>query len=85
MGMLMGYVKFSCNRCKKYGIQSITTLYPFGLKIEETSCPFCQSEIEKSEPTALEISTFNKDIKAGVAKVLTLKDILIYHMPDEQK
>lgn len=85
MGMIIGYVKYSCNRCKKYGIQSISSLYFPLSQIKETNCPFCQNEIEKSKPTQLEISTFHNEIKGGIVKVLTLKDILVFHMADENK
>jgi hypothetical protein len=88
MGNIAGFIKVSCNRCKKYGILTLTSLPPFRLNIKETHCPFCQSEIEKSTPTQLEIDTFINSIDSLALDAITtrtLTDALRYKMTDEEK
>ena len=88
MGNIAGFIKISCSACRKYGILTLTSLYPFGLAVKEKNCPFCQSEIEKSTPTQLEIDTFINSID-GIAvdaiKTRTLRDALRYEMTYEEK
>ena len=92
MGMFIKHIKISCNICKKYGIKYITSLYPFG-GMKETNCPFCQNEIEESEPTKLEILTYENDKKLkakgtmipGMAIPPTLTNILLSDISDEKQ
>ena len=79
MGNLVGFRKYSCRICRIYGIQEITTLFPFALDIVEKTCPFCKNNISIDTPTKEEIKIyFKRDIQAGIAKPVLLEDILIY-------
>ena len=85
MGNIMGYIKYSCSKCRKYGISNVVSsvqIEPpfrhFNI-INEKLCPFCKNPIDKTSLTLTEVDPFGKGV---VYLPDNLESVLIFDEDD---
>jgi len=85
MGNIMSYIKYSCIKCRKYGISNVVSSVqiesPFRYFniINEKLYPFCKNPIDKTSLTLTEVDPFEKGV---VYLPDNLESVLIFDEDD---